>query len=114
MKAIVVLPTIETPIVKRIAATAKQIVESTHIVMLKPALSFGALKRTKIKLRTPKTTARYRSKIAIISIPVGAPIKPDETRLIREPQLSDSRVFNVKSTKVILTDSAKTNGSLML
>ena len=58
IKAIVVFPTVETQSVKRIAATAKQIVESTHIVMLNPALSFGALKRTKMKFKTPKTTAR--------------------------------------------------------
>ena len=54
----VVLPTVETEMVKRTAAKAKQSVERTHIVILKPALSFGALKRTKTKFKTPKTTAR--------------------------------------------------------
>lgn len=58
IKAIVVPATAETERVKRTADEAKQIVERTHIVMLKPAFSLGALKRTKIKFRTPKTTAR--------------------------------------------------------
>lgn len=55
---IVVLPTVETQSVKRTAAIVKQSVERTHIVMLNPALSFGALMRTNIKFKTPKTTAR--------------------------------------------------------
>lgn len=114
MKAIVVLLTDETLIVKRTAADKKQSVERIHIVMLKPALSFGALNKTNMKFRTPKTTARYKSRIAIISIPAGAPIKPDETRFISEPQLRDKRVFKVKSTKVILTESAYTKGRLIL
>ena len=58
MKVIVVLPTVETQSVKRTAAIVKQSVERTHIVMLNPALSFGALMRTNIKFKTPKTTAR--------------------------------------------------------
>ena len=58
MKAMVVLPTVETQSVKSTAAKVKQIVESTHIVMLKPAFNFGALIKTKMKFRTPKTTAR--------------------------------------------------------
>ena len=110
----VVLATVETQRVKKTAATAKQRVERTHIVILKPALSLGALKRTNIKFKTPKTTARYKSRIAIISIPAGAPMKPEEISFISEPQLSDKRVFKVKSTKVILTESAYTKGRLIL
>lgn len=50
--------TCETHNVNRIAADVKHKVERTHIVILKPALSLGALIKTKIKFKTPKTTAR--------------------------------------------------------
>ena len=58
IKPTVVLLIDETHSVKRIAAKAKHRVERTHIVILNPALSLGALKSTKMKFKTPKTTAR--------------------------------------------------------
>ena len=114
MKQAVESETIEVAIVKKTPGKIKHKSERTHKTIFAPALSEGAFISTKIKLRTPKTTARYKSRIAIISIPAGAPIKPEEIRLISEPQLSDKRVFKVKSTKVILTESAYTKGRLIL
>ena len=58
MKAILVLSASDTLTVKRIPAQAKQRVESTHRVILEPALSLGAFANTSIKFRTPKTMAR--------------------------------------------------------
>ena len=52
--------------------------------------------------------------IEVNNIPVEAPTKLDVTRLAREPQLSDSNVLRVKSTKVIFTESAYTKGRFIL
>ena len=104
--------TTETDIIKRIAAKMKQRSEPAHIVILKPALSFGALTRTKMKLRTPKTTARYKRRIEMKRKANGAPKKSDEVSPIREPQLSLRRVLRVKSTRVNFSSPARVNGRL--
>ena len=110
----VVLPTAPKQSVKSIAATAKQSVEPMHIVILKPALSFDALRRINTKFKTPKTTARYNSKIATKSIAKAPPRKSEDTRPINDPQFIDNKEFKVKSRRVRFVDEPETKGSVIV
>ena len=109
-----VLPTAPKQSVKSIAATVKQRVEPMHIVILKPALSFAALRRINTKFKTPKTTARYKSKIAAKSIAKAPPRKSDDTRPINDPQFIDNNELRVKSTRERFVDESETKGSVIV
>lgn len=100
MKSTVVAFILDMLTVNNIADKRKQAVEDKHIAMLTFALSFDAFKSIKTKLRTPKTTARYVSKIAQISNRIGVPKKSKDTSFKMLPQFNDNRVFIEKPSKV--------------
>lgn len=109
IKTIVVEAMLDIAMQKNMAEKTKHNVDAIHIAMLIFALSFGAFKSMKTKLRTPKTTARYISKTAQISNRIGVPKKSEDTRFEMLPQFNDNRVFIEKPSKVKFV-SWDTNG----
>ena len=97
---IVVLLIPETQMVNKIAETAKQRAELMHIVIVKPAFNFEALKSTKTKFNTPQTTARYKRRIDKNSIRNSVPNTFEETSFMSEPQFKFNTVLRVKSSKL--------------
>lgn len=87
-------------IVKNMPGRIKQMSDRTQSTMFAPALSDGALISTKMKFSTPNTTARYRSNTESITRRSGVPSVCAPARLMSEPQLSVSKVFRVKFSKV--------------
>ena len=111
MKQAVESETIEVAIVKKTPGKIKHKSERTHKTIFAPALSEGAFISTKIKLRTPKTTARYSNNTESNNSKNAGPKVSAPARLIREPQFNERRVLRVKSSKVRFAPSILTKGS---
>ena len=103
---------IAVAMVNNMPAPIKHTSELTQRTIFAPALREAALIRTKMKLRTPKTTARYKQSTAIISINTGAPKVGEPAKPNKEPQLRFKKVFSVKSSNVIFCADELTKGML--
>lgn len=88
--------------VKNIPGKIKHMSDSTQSTMFAPAFKEGAFIKTKIKFKTPNTTAKYNKNTDNISISEAVPKLSVKARLIIDPQLMVRNLFNVKSSKVKL------------
>lgn len=99
--------------VKNIPGKMKQRSDNKQSTMFAPAFKDGAFNKTKIKFKTPKTTAKYSRNTDSISRREAIPRLSAVARLISEPQLSVRNLFNVKSSKVKLSPERVKKGSVI-
>ncbi len=99
--------------VKNIPGKIKHRSDNTQSTTFAPAFNDGAFIKTKIKFKTPNTTAKYSKNIDKISISEAVPNLSAKARLMIEPQFMVKNLFNVKSSKVKLCCEPFKKGSVI-